>query len=150
MKSGAGEDPWEDDVEDDQDDVDDQEAEEIVEHEQVGDLVVQEDETEESEDSMVDIMAESFAALDEGEMNPNISFRHERLKALLASVEDSPELREELAALGDAVGEEYEADDLDQSTVARAALAAGLQTAVPEVLEALQEAEDQHRGNSIL
>ncbi|GAA0276587.1 hypothetical protein [Halobacterium noricense] len=139
MKSGAGEDPWDDEPEEPESQSEGEEA-----------LFDEEAEEDVSETTPADIIAEKLGEIEAGELRTNVNFRHEKSKAILAAMDESEELREELAALGDAVGVDLDPDELDQSSVARAAFLAGLASVAPEVLETFDEAEDKHEGDSLL
>lgn len=137
MKSGAGEDPWDDEPEESE-----SEGAESVFDEDVDEDV--------SETTPADIIAEKLGEIEDGDLRTNVNFRHNKSKSILAAMDESEELREELAALGDAVGVDLDPDELDQSSVARAAFLAGLASVTPEVLDMFDEAEDKHEGDSLL
>lgn len=145
MKSGSGGDPFED--VDDEDEEPEPETEPVPETETDQLLEEEEDEPQSSEDA-ADIILMQLEAIDDGELKKTIGFRHTRLKAFLAALEDSPELRNAIAEVGRSVGADLDPEDVDMSATARVLMLAGLQAEAPDAFEALSDAVDEH--NSVL
>ena len=140
MKDGSGEDPFADPVEDTSTDDDVQETTETVPQEDVGDFAVQ------GEQSMADAIAGALGDVEAGEAKNTIGFRHDELKSVLLAMDESPALREQLAALCEAAGISVDEDGPEPSDVVRAAMLAGLHAEAPDVLAAVDEAKQQQQS----
>lgn len=95
------------------------------------------------DDELADSILAALDAIETGEENKNISLRDREAKALLLSLEDRQNQRQELASTLD-LGE-----DATQSDIVRGLIRAGLKTTAPAVHEELATAIGEYARDAV-
>lgn len=146
MKPGVGDDPFA--GEDDEEDVQEESAVlgETVPHEQVGEVVVEDDD----DLGRVSLLADLLEDIEEGREHGNVTVHDSTLKALVIAVSRDDVLCAEVARdLGIALERDVDPEDLDRQTIIRLFTLVGLQDAAPDLFEDLGDARAELAKRSL-
>lgn len=91
----------------------------------------------------IEAIKEALIAIDGGEVPENINIRDKRLKALIVGLERSGDLEGVVTDVGATLDTNVDIDEPTQSDLARLLIRAGLQEALPDVLEDATEARQK-------
>jgi len=97
-------------------------------------------EAAETDDSkaLEDVVAEAFESLDNGDLHPNVTFRDEKLAALMHALDETNRLDDVADAAAGELDREFD-EDVGKSDVYRLLIRVGLTTVAPSTTEAVKD-----------
>jgi hypothetical protein len=100
-------------------------------------------ETDDSK-SVEDVVAEAFESLDDGDLHPNVTFRDEKLAALMHALDETNRLEDVADAAAGELDRDLE-EGVGKSDAYRLLIRVGLTTVTPSTTEAVKEGYRQYQ-----